>query len=138
MSPAPFFNSSLLKRAFCVIALFSLWLGLEQTASASCGDWLANHSAGHTQQGQVETASGDETPKETPPAHRPCNGPKCSQGQLPVAPQSPVVRLQTPDEITALALVAGLSLQAGNDWTSAAELLVSAGSDLGLERPPRC
>lgn len=138
MSPASLFNLSLLKRAFCVIALFSLWLGLEQTASASCGDWLANHSAGHTQQGQVETASGDKTRKEVPPAHRPCNGPKCSQGQLPAAPQSPVVRLQAPDEITALALVAGLSPQAGNDWIAAAELLVSAGSGIRLERPPRC
>lgn len=120
-----------------MIALVGLWIGLEQNALASCGDWLANHSVSSSTHTQADAQTDGKTQQQAPPVHRPCNGPKCSQGQLPLAPQSPLTKLQIPDEVTALALVAGFSALPSNEWAVDSELMPGACYGTRLERPPR-
>lgn len=137
MSFQLFPNLSLLRCAIYMIALVDLWIGLEQNALASCGDWLANHSVSNSTHTQAEAQTDGKTEHKAPPVHRPCNGPKCSQGQLPLAPQSPLTKLQIPDEATALALVADFSALPSNEWDVDSELMPGACYGTRLERPPR-
>jgi hypothetical protein len=129
-------------RRSCLTATIVACLGValsNQTAEASCGDWLAGH-----QGPAVTQTNGAGSPEfaQTEPVSNvpvaPCHGPSCrSNPELPITP-APAPELPTHRDAGALCRLLGV---AGGlefePFPAVADAAAASGYPLAIEHPPR-
>ncbi len=76
----------------CLLVLGAVTVMGNSNAHASCGDYLYRNGvpvSGHSDAMSKDVSHQTESPSPAPAPARPCQGPNCSKGKSPLAPDAP-------------------------------------------------
>jgi hypothetical protein len=111
-------------RWFLLLGAALLLLAAPAGARAACGDYL--HVGGD-----------QRTSKPAAPTPKPCDGPHCSQRQLPPLPPAPVPPTVVSDDLCCVVSAANTAPKQRSTWPDAAEAGLAIHTSADIFDPPR-